>query len=74
MDTTADIYVVAVGDAALNDLHESFFLGDKLIVHTAGAVSKDVLAKISVNYGVMYPLQSLRKGICRIAPAYPVTC
>lgn len=61
LDITADIYIVAMADAALNELHESYFLGDKLIVHTAGAISKDILKEISVNYGVMYPLQSLRK-------------
>ena len=61
LDTNGDVYVMAMADAALNQIHESYFLGDKLIVHTAGAVSKDVLKIVSVNYGVMYPLQSLRK-------------
>ena len=61
LDTTADVYVVAIADAALNGIHESYFLGDKLIMHTAGPVSKDLLKMVSVNYGVMYPLQSLRK-------------
>lgn len=72
VDTTADIYVAAVGDAALDHLHESFSLGDKLIVHTAGALSKDVLAKISVNYGVMYPLQSLRKEYAQLHQPVPL--
>lgn len=61
LDTTADVYVVAMADVALNDIRESYFLGDKLIVHTAGSVSKDILKLVSINYGVMYPLQSLRK-------------
>lgn len=61
LDTTADVYVVAMADAALNDIKESYFLGDKLIVHTAGSVSKDILKLVSIRYGVMYPLQSLRK-------------
>ncbi|MEO6731117.1 MAG: Rossmann-like and DUF2520 domain-containing protein [Ferruginibacter sp.] len=61
MDGTADIYIVAMADTALNELHDSFFLGEKLIIHTAGSVSKDILKMTSVNYGVMYPLQSLRK-------------
>jgi len=61
LDTTADIYIVAMADAALNEIQETYFLGDKLIVHTAGAVSKDILQKVSTNYGVLYPLQSLRK-------------
>ena len=61
LDTTADIYVVAMADAALNEIHESYFLGDKLIVHTAGSISQEILNKVSTKYGVIYPLQSLRK-------------
>ena len=61
LNMKADMYIVAMADAALNQLPESYFLGDKLIVHTAGSVPKDILKDVSVNYGVMYPLQSLRK-------------
>lgn len=61
LDLTGDIYIVAMADAALNEIHENYFLADKLIVHTAGAISKDILKMVSLNYGVMYPLQSLRK-------------
>lgn len=58
----ADLYIVAVSDAALPALHEQLQLDKKLVVHTAGAVTKEVLQKVSVNYGVLYPLQSLRKA------------
>lgn len=61
MNSDAEIYLVAVADTALFDLDKSFSLGNKLILHTAGSVSKDVLKTVSVNYGVLYPLQSLRK-------------
>jgi len=61
LDNSADIYLVAMADAALNEIHESYFLGDKLIIHTAGSISKDILGKASTRYGVLYPLQSLRK-------------
>ncbi len=61
LDTTADMYVVAMTDIALNEMHESYFLGDKIIVHTAGSVSKDILKAVSSRYGIIYPLQSLRK-------------
>ena len=57
----ADLYLVAVVDSALYDLNNNLHLGNKLILHTAGSVSKDVLKQISINYGVLYPLQSLRK-------------
>ena len=61
MNNDAELYLVAVADTALFDLDKSFNLGNKLILHTAGSVSKDVLKTVSVNYGVLYPLQSLRK-------------
>jgi predicted short-subunit dehydrogenase-like oxidoreductase (DUF2520 family) len=62
-DMSADLYVVAIKDSILFDLNKSFHLGNKLIVHTAGSITKDVLQDISTNYGVLYPLQSLRKEI-----------
>ncbi|HMK03952.1 MAG TPA: Rossmann-like and DUF2520 domain-containing protein [Ferruginibacter sp.] len=61
VDTNADIYLVAVNDGALYELNKSFHLGNKLVLHTAGSVPQDILKDISVNYGVLYPLQSLRK-------------
>ena len=61
IDTGADIYLVAMSDAALNGLQENIRLKDQLIVHTAGAISKDILQSVSTNFGVLYPLQSLRK-------------
>ena len=57
----ADIYLVAIADKELVGLGGQLQLGNKLVVHTAGSVSKDVLKNISNNYGVIYPLQSLRK-------------
>ena len=47
IDQSADLYLVAMSDAALNELPEKIQLGNKLIVHTAGAISKDVLTGLS---------------------------
>jgi predicted short-subunit dehydrogenase-like oxidoreductase (DUF2520 family) len=58
---SADLYLLAVADTALQELNKSIHLGNKLILHTAGSVTKDVLKDISLNYGVLYPLQTLRK-------------
>jgi hypothetical protein len=60
-DMGADLYLVAINDSALFDLDKSFSLGNKLIAHTAGSVTIEVLKGISSHYGVLYPLQSLRK-------------
>jgi hypothetical protein len=63
LNRTADIYIIAISDDSLNKLDNPFTVSDKLVVHTAASVSKDVLQNISTNYGVLYPLQSLRKEI-----------
>jgi predicted short-subunit dehydrogenase-like oxidoreductase (DUF2520 family) len=63
LNQTADIYIIAINDDSLNKLDNPFTVGDKLVVHTTASVSKDVLQNISTNYGVLYPLQSLRKEI-----------
>jgi predicted short-subunit dehydrogenase-like oxidoreductase (DUF2520 family) len=59
----SDFYVIAVSDSSLPEIANTLFLDKKLVVHTAGSVPKDVLRNVSRNYGVLYPLQSLRKEI-----------
>ena len=59
----ADLYIVAITDDALYDIGDWLRLDKKLVVHTAGSVSKEVLQKVSRNYGVLYPLQTLKKGM-----------
>jgi len=63
----SDIYVIAVSDSSLSEIANKLFLDKKLVVHTAGSVPKDVLRNVSRNYGVLYPLQSLRKEIGSIS-------
>jgi predicted short-subunit dehydrogenase-like oxidoreductase (DUF2520 family) len=57
----ANLYVIAVSDEAVAEVASQLIVHNKLVVHTAGSVSKDVLKQASRNYGVLYPLQSLRK-------------
>src|ERR1700693_6634290 len=59
----SDFYIIAISDSSLREMDKKLFLDKKLIVHTAGSVPKDVLKNVSRNYGVLYPLQSLRKEI-----------
>ena len=59
---SADLYILAISDNSLAHLELYPSLGKKLVVHTAGSVSMDVLKEISENYGVIYPLQSLTKN------------
>lgn len=58
----ADIFLLAITDTALYHLDQYIQLGNKLVVHTAGSVSKEVLKNVSSDYGIIYPLQSLIKS------------
>jgi pyrroline-5-carboxylate reductase len=71
IDDNADIYIVAVADDALQHISSWLKPLNGFVVHTAGSVSIDVLKDISANYGVLWPLQSIRKETAN-APALPV--
>lgn len=73
----ADIYILAVSDSALYQINEESFplqtgvgqhgtirraFNNGILVHTAGSVSVTVLKNIAPAYGVLYPLQTMRKG------------
>ena len=64
----ADLYIVAVSDDALQHISTWLDPVNGFIVHTAGSVSMEVLKNISADYGVLWPLQSIRKE----TPATPV--
>ncbi len=66
-----ELYIVALSDTALPGLGEVLQLTGALVVHTAGAAPADVLRPVSERYGVLYPLQSLRREI-RPFPEFPL--
>ncbi|MFT3911879.1 MAG: DUF2520 domain-containing protein [Ferruginibacter sp.] len=66
-DESADLVILAVSDFVVMEGLPLLHFNNKLIVHTAGSVSKEVLKELSSNYGVLYPLQSLVKD----APVIP---
>ena len=57
----ADIYILAVSDDGVEMTARRLDLGEQLVVHTSGSLPGEVLKGVSQNYGVLYPLQSLRK-------------
>jgi predicted short-subunit dehydrogenase-like oxidoreductase (DUF2520 family) len=59
---TTDLCILALADAALTSAGTWMPHMDALVVHTAGSVSMEVLKPVSDRYGVLYPLQSLRKN------------
>lgn len=68
---TADVYIVAVKDDAIEQVTEEIYLPGKVVAHTAASVPKEVLSRVTSHYGVFYPLQSLRKEMTRL-PDVPV--
>jgi len=67
----ADIYIIAVSDDAITNIANSLNLKNKIVIHTSGATSKNILERTSDLYGVIYPLQSLRKET-RCIPQIPL--
>ena len=60
--SNADLYILAVSDNSLSHLDLYQNLGKKIVLHTAGSVSMEVLQDLSENFGILYPLQTLTKG------------
>jgi predicted short-subunit dehydrogenase-like oxidoreductase (DUF2520 family) len=71
INKNADVYIIAVSDTALEELVSDLKLPGKVVAHTAGSVSKEVLKNVTTHYGVFYPLQSLRKEVSNL-PDIPV--
>lgn len=71
INENADVYIIAVSDNALEELVRHLKLPGKVVAHTAGSVSKEILKNVTSHYGVFYPLQSLRKEITSL-PDIPI--
>ena len=59
----ADVFVIAVKDAALADVIHAATKGreSQLFVHTAGSMPMDVFKGQTAHYGVFYPMQTFSK-------------
>jgi len=68
---TADVYLIAVSDDAIDDIVDNLEFPGKVVAHTAASVPKEVLKKVTQHYGVFYPLQSLRKDM-KDLPEIPI--
>ena len=62
LNDKAEIYILSVVDDAMPDIIKQFPFSDKLLCHTAGSVSMDILKEASAAYGVFYPLQTFSKA------------
>ncbi|HYK48047.1 MAG TPA: DUF2520 domain-containing protein [Parafilimonas sp.] len=61
INTESDLYIVAISDDAVGTISASLQLEKQIILHTSGSIPIQYLKNVSENYGVLYPLQSLRK-------------
>ncbi len=62
LSTDADVCIIATSDSAIATIAAQLHLPGTIVVHTSGGVSKDVLNS-HTRFGVLYPLQSLRKEL-----------
>ena len=70
-DKGVDLFIVALSDNAFSTALKDIHFGDTPVFQTAGSVSMHVLKDNTKNYGVIYPLQSLRKEM-EIIPTIPL--
>ncbi|TDO71271.1 coenzyme F420-dependent NADP oxidoreductase-like protein [Flavobacterium chryseum] len=57
----ADLYIIAVSDKAISDVSAQLPFQNRIVVHTSGAASLDVLDAKN-RKGVFYPLQTFSKN------------
>ncbi|MDA6068901.1 F420-dependent NADP oxidoreductase [Flavobacterium sp. AC] len=57
----ADLYIIAVSDKAIADVSKQLPFQNRIVVHTSGAASLDVLDSKN-RKGVFYPLQTFSKS------------
>ncbi|MDR2802350.1 MAG: NAD(P)-binding domain-containing protein, partial [Prevotellaceae bacterium] len=56
----ADIYIIAVTDAAIPEVAKKLNAGDVPVAHTSGSTDITVLNKFT-HHGVLYPLQTFSR-------------
>jgi predicted short-subunit dehydrogenase-like oxidoreductase (DUF2520 family) len=61
IERNTDLMIVALRDEALAPFVKDLNHTNSTLVHTAGAIGMNVLKGTSERYGVLYPLQSLRR-------------
>jgi predicted short-subunit dehydrogenase-like oxidoreductase (DUF2520 family) len=71
IERKADLMIIALRDDAVSYLVREIGEVRSILVHTAGALSINEVQGSNKSFGVVYPLQSLRKEI-EILPALPI--
>lgn len=55
------LYIFSVSDLSYSQILPLFKLKEKNVVHTSGSLSIEILKNAALNYGVLYPFQTLSK-------------
>lgn len=58
----ADVYILAVKDDAIEERAAQLSVTGKIVAHTSGTKSKNLLRESSSEYGIFYPLQTMKKN------------
>jgi predicted short-subunit dehydrogenase-like oxidoreductase (DUF2520 family) len=62
LSLNGDVYILCVSDDSIKDVASSSRLQNKLLVHTSGSTSLEILSEFSPECGVLYPLQTFSKS------------
>jgi len=62
LNRDVDILIISVSDMVIKNIVEHIDFEPKLVAHTTGSVSINILNKFK-NYGVLYPLQTFTKDV-----------
>ena len=60
-DVESDVVIIAVKDDAIKEVLNKLPKVEGLLLHTSGFTKTEILSEKAVNYGCLYPLQSLNK-------------
>ncbi len=59
----ADVYIIAISDKEIATLQLPILNNKQIVIHTSGIAEIELLKKYCVNFGCIYPVQTLTKGI-----------
>ncbi len=60
-DLNTQLVLIALSDNSMPEALDEIYFDSIPAVHTSGSIHINVIQKVSKNFGVLYPLQSLRK-------------
>ncbi|MBL0882990.1 MAG: DUF2520 domain-containing protein [Chitinophagaceae bacterium] len=65
---TADLFLLSVSDRSISEIAHQLKIQQGVLVHAAGAVSKEVLQGAAENHGVFWPMKMIRSHMQSLGP------